>query len=85
MKQVPVHPGTTDPSHYAASHDAFGRVLVQLGDSYGEQLRLSLTPSQARHFAATILEAAEQADLDQSAAVQPSIAVDVERQTGGKP
>ena len=53
---------TTDPAHYAVSHDAFGRVLVQIGDAYGEQLRVSLTPDQAWHFAQRLRDALHEAE-----------------------
>ncbi len=61
-----LNPDTTDPSHYAISHDAFGRVLIQLGDANAEQVRLSLSMEQARH-AASLLSAAL---LDAQAALE---------------
>lgn len=50
-----------DPAHYGAASDAFGMVLVQLGDSYGEQLRISMTPAQAEHFSNVLRSAIEAA------------------------
>ena len=57
-------PDTVLPTHYAASTDAFGQVLVQLGDAYGEQLRIPVTPEQARHFAGLLLSCADQAERE---------------------
>lgn len=47
----------TDASHYAVSLSGDDKsILIQVGDSGGEQIRLKLTRSQANHFAELIQE-----------------------------
>lgn len=52
--------------HYACNHNDIGQVLVQLQQVYqsgsADQVRIGLTPDEARHFAQLILEAAERAE-----------------------
>ena len=63
-----IRPDSTMPTHYGVSTDSFGSVLVQIGDAYGEQLRIPLTPEQARHFASLLLSRAEMAANDSAVA-----------------
>ena len=47
--------------HWAAATDGFGAVLVKIGDYQGEQLRIPLTPEQAKAFGTALTAAAENA------------------------
>lgn len=53
----------TNPTHWAANTNARGAVLVQLGDEDGEQVRVAITPEQARILAGQILQSAADADM----------------------
>lgn len=48
--------------HFAVSHNTVGSVLVQLGDKSGEQIRVMLTPEDARFMAQKLLKMADISD-----------------------
>ncbi len=55
--------------HYACSYNDSGQVLVQLQEVYlsgaVDQVRVRLTPDEARHLAQLLIEAAARAEADQ--------------------
>lgn len=55
-------------AHFAVNSTGTGAVVTQLGDTSAEQVRISLTPEEARGFAARLLEAAHKASLEPSKA-----------------
>ena len=62
MKHYYTEPDNIKGVHWAASTDCFGSVLVQLGDSQQEQVRIELTPVQARIFADKLYAEADRAE-----------------------
>ena len=51
--------------HWAANHNGYGEVLVQLQES-GEQVRIKLTVEQATHMANRLLQLIEIAKTQES-------------------
>ena len=47
--------------HWAVNDNGQGAVLVQLGDLWGEQIRITLTPKQAEEMAVTLNMAVQRA------------------------
>lgn len=65
------HRASLNPrNHYACNDNGRGAVLAQLQEvyssGYGEQVRLMLTPAEARHFASLLTEAADRAEASDS-------------------
>lgn len=56
-------------AHYGVSTDGFGKMLIQVGDIYGDQSRVALTIEEAEQFmakfAAKLAEAKAQPSLEQ--------------------
>ena len=50
--------------HFATNTNGYGVVLVQLGDERGEQVRICLTPEEARGFARLLAEKADKAESE---------------------
>lgn len=48
--------------HFGVSHNTQGRVLVQLGDATGEQVRIIITSENARFMARRLIEMADISD-----------------------
>ncbi len=53
-------------AHFCAGTNCFGKVVTQLGDTSGEQLRISLTPAEARAYAAKLIASADKAETQPS-------------------
>jgi len=55
---------STKGTHWAAATNGRGKVLLQLGDEQGEQVRLALTPAQANEVVTALTHWASVADLE---------------------
>lgn len=78
MRHVPLSTDSRSPEHWAVGRASAiveaalaARVLVQLGDAGGEQVRVAMTPQQTRALAAALLLQATAVEEDDAESHAP--------------